>query len=348
MKRRRADSRKKSSDHNFEIHINYAKVSDTRFCNPFCGSLFAQHEPIQPFEELGIKVKVLTLSNGKYQESFPNDTTFRFGSVMFNRVTGEVVTVIENDTLYGEYNLKAEVVSRWLSPDPLAAKYPNWSPYNYAIDNPILFIDPDGMDIIISIKGRGDAADAQRGTYLSHLQSLTNDKLTMDKSGKVTISERASGNTSDMSLCAGTELVRNLIEGVQSDDGSVKNYTVTIVAGENNTTDPVNSNGKITDAAKADAQNGTGTGSVVSFNPNKKGDNVVNEDGTRGRPAKIGLAHELYHAESNMAGKNDKTDTGVVAPESKTGATLSREELNTRKKENDIRYEQKVKPRKID
>jgi RHS repeat-associated protein len=110
-------------------------------------SLFAQHEPIQPFEELGIKVKVLTLSNGKYQESFPNDTTFRFGSVMFNRVTGEVVTVVENDTLYGEYNLKAEVVSRWLSPDPLAHKYTSWSPYNFTLNNPIRFIDPDGMAV---------------------------------------------------------------------------------------------------------------------------------------------------------------------------------------------------------
>lgn len=119
----------------------------------FTASLFAQHEPIQPFEELGIKVKVLTLSNGKYQESFPNDTIFRFGSVMFNRVTGEVVTVIENDTLYGEYNLKAEVVSRWLSPDPLAAKNPNWSPYTAMNDNPILYVDPDGMDAIVSIKG---------------------------------------------------------------------------------------------------------------------------------------------------------------------------------------------------
>jgi hypothetical protein len=111
-------------------------------------SLFAQHEPIQPFEELGIKVKVLTLSNGKYQESFPNDTTFRFGSVMFNRVTGEVVTVVENDTLYGEYNLKAEVVSRWLSPDPLAHEYSNLSPYVFVANNPIIYIDPDGMQIV--------------------------------------------------------------------------------------------------------------------------------------------------------------------------------------------------------
>ena len=43
-------------------------------------------------------------------------------------------------------------LGRWLSRDPLAEKYPNASPYNFALNNPVAAIDPDGK-LVIFVNG---------------------------------------------------------------------------------------------------------------------------------------------------------------------------------------------------
>ena len=41
-------------------------------------------------------------------------------------------------------------LARWLTPDPLAEKYMQWSPYGYCIGNPIRMTDDGGLDIVLT------------------------------------------------------------------------------------------------------------------------------------------------------------------------------------------------------
>ncbi len=98
-----------------------------------------------PFEKHGYVPKIATLSQGKYNEFFDLDTIVQIGTVLFNTKSNEIVAFVERDTMYSEATLEPDVVSRWMSPDPLFAERSWVSPYNFVQNNPIMRIDPSGM-----------------------------------------------------------------------------------------------------------------------------------------------------------------------------------------------------------
>jgi hypothetical protein len=97
-----------------------------------------------PFEAYGYTPKIATLSNGKYNEFHDLDTIVQIGTVLFNTQSKQIVAFLQIDTLYSEATLQPDIVSMWMSPDPLASEYPSNSPYMYCLGNPIVFVDPDG------------------------------------------------------------------------------------------------------------------------------------------------------------------------------------------------------------
>ena len=120
----------------------------------------------QPFERLGVRVPVLSLTNGRYPEFFDNDSLRRIGSVVYNTRLQRIAYLLPADSLTG--HAPAEVSSRWMVVDPLAMKDNFISPYAFCRDNAIRWNDPDGRQVI---DGKGNVV------------TITKQK---DENGKVT------------------------------------------------------------------------------------------------------------------------------------------------------------------
>ena len=55
---------------------------------------------------------------------------------------------------FGARYYDSDILTGWLSVDPMADKYPSLSPYNYCAWNPIKLVDPDGRDGVLKVDGK--------------------------------------------------------------------------------------------------------------------------------------------------------------------------------------------------
>ena len=98
----------------------------------------------------------------KYQASPASSYRFGFNGQENDNSTGE------GNLDFGDRILDARLGGRWLSCDPLMKKYPGESPYLFTGGNPLLFIDANGRDRIVSfyaLTAKGERLLIGRTTY---------------------------------------------------------------------------------------------------------------------------------------------------------------------------------------
>lgn len=161
-----------------------------------------------PFAKQGFFPKIATLSRGKYLEFHDRDSIVIIGSIKYNTKQKKIVELLEIDLSDPDAQPIGDTHGRWISPDPLSEEYSNWTPYNYVMNNPIINIDPDGMQVLTDFKllkdGQVQRIDPNDGSEKRRDDRLfaTNDKGQVDKSNGVTVDKNKPSDGSIISSLA--------------------------------------------------------------------------------------------------------------------------------------------------
>jgi RHS repeat-associated protein len=202
----------------------------------------------------------------------------------------------EEDVYYFGARFYDPELGRWTQVDPLWDKYPGWSPYSYALDNPLVFVDPDGREILLgSASERLFAAFGYRSSNLRRIDDIV-----------ATYRSTPKGDVMYRNLDARAEKIYINIKEPLFSKGERRAGTIRT----NPASSPTAGNPEIL----IDPEQASKTQSIKQLGP--------------GKAAAAALGHELEHAKAALddyPGYTNRSNTATV----RNGQTIDLEEART-------------------
>ncbi len=216
-------------------------------------------------------------------------------------------------------------LGRFITEDPIKDGL-NW--YVYCNNNPLIFVDPSGLAIIISPSTSNTSFQKDTLTYL---QALTRDTLAMKSDGTVIITK---ADYSSTNLESGTMLIRELNRKFSVTGETIDKNDVTIQFSSGDCSEDVNNWNDGMTLKK-------GSGSTVKFDDSINFKKLLAgvTDGTHKTSIQTALAHELIHSFYDKLGKTEPTGTGATPGYEEQAVGLGSHSTNPIT-ENTIRNEQ--------